>query len=98
MCFSRAFLSPLTLFSYPPCDLKNFVRSSASCPADASRQSRRAFSLSRGRAPDCRLAPALVHRMMLFDGQRATSTLTSHDVSELPPDGVSSRRVMLPSM
>ena len=45
---------------YPPCDLKKCPRSSASWPADASRQSRRALSLSRGREPDCRLAPALV--------------------------------------
>jgi hypothetical protein len=72
--------------------------SSASWPAEASRQSRRALSLSRGRDPDWTLAPALVQLMMLFVGQRATMTFTSQLVSELPEAATSSSRVMLPSM
>jgi hypothetical protein len=50
----------------------------------------RAFSRSRGRDPDCTLAPALVHMMMLFCGQRATITLTSQLVSAPPPPQLSS--------
>src|SRR6185312_5846059 len=103
-CFARGHdtlplrMSCGSIFIYPPCDLKKCPRSSASCPADASRQSWRALSLSRGREPDCTLAPALVQLMMLLVGQRATITLTSQFVSEAPPPITSSSLVMLPSM
>ena len=58
-------------------------------------QSRRAFSLSLSRLPACTAAPALVQRMMLLDGQRATMSLISQLVSPIPK--TSCKRDTLPS-
>src|SRR6185369_17255777 len=52
----------------------------------------------RGRDPDCTPASALVQEMMLFEGQRATITLTPQEVSLAPATAASSSRVTLPSI